>query len=126
MQRGIWSRRGCLRIVYAGGGNMKDDGAPDFWPGFWFELATVFQHFTDRSRRVIDLAKKEAIGRRRNYLLTTDILLGLAKEGRGVGAAVLSDVGLDLIRIRDEVDKISQQTSSEEGEAQAGGPPLAR
>src|SRR5436190_1356604 len=63
----------------------------------------MFERFTDRARRVVVLAQEEARLLDHNYIGTEHILLGLIREGQGVGAQVLVNLGADLARVRDEV-----------------------
>ena len=66
----------------------------------------AFERFTDRARRVILLAKEEARKFNHDYIGTEHILLGLIKEGQGVAAAVLKNLGLSLDKIRLEIEKL--------------------
>ncbi len=68
----------------------------------------MFSRFTERARKVIILAKEEAKRFNHDYIGTEHILLGLIKEGEGVAAAVLQNLGLSLEAIRLEVEKIVQ------------------
>ena len=62
----------------------------------------AFNRFTERARKVILLAKDEAKRIKHGYIGTEHILLGLVKEGEGVAAAVLTNLGLDPENIRDQ------------------------
>ena len=53
----------------------------------------MFERFTDRARRVIVLAQEAAKGLGHNYLGTEHILLGVIREGDGIGAQVLNEAG---------------------------------
>lgn len=64
-----------------------------------------YERFTDRARKVIQLANQEAQRFNHEYVGTEHILLGLIKEGGGVAANVLKNLGLDLRKIRLEVEK---------------------
>jgi len=66
----------------------------------------MFNRFTERARKVIILAKKEAKRFNHDYIGTEHILLGLLKEGEGVAAVVLQKMGLNLQQIRMEIEKI--------------------
>jgi ATP-dependent Clp protease ATP-binding subunit ClpC len=66
----------------------------------------MFERFTERARKVILLAKEEARRFNHDYIGTEHILLGLLKEGKGVAAAVLKNLGLGLNKIRLEVEKL--------------------
>ncbi|MBI4846756.1 MAG: ATP-dependent Clp protease ATP-binding subunit [Candidatus Omnitrophica bacterium] len=68
----------------------------------------MFDRFTERARKVILLAKEEAKRFNHDYIGTEHILLGLIKEGEGVAAAVLQNLGLSLDMIRLEVEKLVQ------------------
>ena len=67
----------------------------------------MFQKFTDNARRVVALASQEAQRLNHNYLGPEHLLLALVKEGSGVGATVLHQLGWDLRKIRGEVEKRS-------------------
>jgi len=68
----------------------------------------MFNRFTERARKVILLAKEEAKRFNHDYIGTEHILLGLVREGEGVAAVVLENLGLDANNIRLEVEKIVQ------------------
>src|SRR5258706_3060304 len=65
-----------------------------------------FNKFTERARKVLSLAQEEAQRFQHNYIGTEHILLGLIREGEGVGAKVLRDLGVDLQRAHDSVEFI--------------------
>ena len=65
----------------------------------------MFNRFTERARRAILLAREEAKRLDHDYLGTEHILLGLIREGEGVGATALQNLGLDLARVRQEAEK---------------------
>jgi len=66
----------------------------------------MFERFTDRARKVMALANQEAQRFNHEYVGTEHVLLGLVKEGQGVAANVLHNLGIDLKKIRLEVEKI--------------------
>ena len=68
----------------------------------------MFNRFTERARKVILLAKEEAKRFNHDYIGTEHILLGLIREGEGVAAAVLQNLGLSSDQIRLEVEKLVQ------------------
>ena len=68
----------------------------------------MFNKFTERARKVILLAKEEAKRFNHDYIGTEHILLGLIREGEGVAAAVLQNLGLSSDQIRLEVEKLVQ------------------
>ena len=59
--------------------------------------------FTPRAKKVLELSLREALQLGHNYIGTEHILLGLIREGEGVAAQVLVDLGADLARVRQEV-----------------------
>ncbi len=67
-----------------------------------------YARFTDRSRKVMQLANQEAQRFSHEYIGTEHILLGLVKEGSGVAANVLKNLDIDLRKVRQEVEKIVQ------------------
>jgi ATP-dependent Clp protease ATP-binding subunit ClpC len=69
----------------------------------------VYERFTDRARKVMQLANQEAQRFNHEYIGTEHILLGLVKEGSGVAANVLKNLDIDLRKIRQEVEKIVQR-----------------
>src|SRR3990167_7355100 len=68
----------------------------------------MFNKFTERARKVILLAKEEAKRFNHDYIGTEHILLGLIREGEGVAAEVLQNLGLSLETIRLEIQKLVQ------------------
>jgi ATP-dependent Clp protease ATP-binding subunit ClpC len=80
----------------------------------------VYERFTDRARKVMQLAVREAQRFNHEYIGTEHILLGLVKEGSGVAANVLKNLDVDLRKIRLEVERIVQPGP------EGGRPPSAR
>src|SRR5271169_5284205 len=68
----------------------------------------MYERFTDRARKVMQLANQEAQRFNHEYIGTEHILLGLIKEGSGVAANVLKKLEVDLRKIRLEVEKLVQ------------------
>jgi len=68
----------------------------------------MYERFTDRARKVMQLANQEAQRFNHEYIGTEHILLGLVKEGSGVAANVLRNLDIDLRKIRLEVEKLVQ------------------
>ncbi len=66
----------------------------------------MYERFTDRARKVMALANQEAQRFNHEYIGTEHILLGLVKEGSGVGATVLKNLDIDLRKVRLEVEKL--------------------
>lgn len=66
----------------------------------------MFGRFTERAQKVIYLAQEEAKELNHNYIGTEHILLGLAKEGEGIAAKVLTGLGVNLESLREQVINI--------------------
>jgi ATP-dependent Clp protease ATP-binding subunit ClpC len=65
-----------------------------------------FNKFTERARKVIQLAQEESQRLQHNYIGTEHLLLGLVREGEGVAAKVLTGLGVDLEKVRRAVESI--------------------
>ncbi|HUF49245.1 MAG TPA: ATP-dependent Clp protease ATP-binding subunit [Longimicrobiales bacterium] len=61
-------------------------------------------NFTDRVRKVLAMAREEAIRLQHDYVGTEHILLGLIREGEGVAAAVLMNLNVDLEQIHERIE----------------------
>src|SRR5687768_13254072 len=68
----------------------------------------MYERFTDRSRKVMQLANQEAQRFNHEYIGTEHILLGLIKEGSGVAANVLKNLDISFHKVRQEIEKIVQ------------------
>jgi hypothetical protein len=68
----------------------------------------MYERFTDRVRKVMQLANQEAQRLSHEYIGTEHILLGLVKEGSGVAANVLKNLDIDLRKIETRVEAIAQ------------------
>lgn len=66
----------------------------------------MFERFTDRARKVMALANQEAQRFNHEFIGTEHILLGLVKEGSGVGATVLKNLDVDIKKLRLGVEKL--------------------
>jgi hypothetical protein len=77
------ARREVVRIIGRGSG-AQSDRAP----------------FTPRAKKVLELALREALDLKHNYIGTEHILLGLARENEGVASQILLDLGADAETIR--------------------------
>ncbi|MDB5340752.1 MAG: ATP-dependent Clp protease, ATP-binding subunit ClpC [Planctomycetaceae bacterium] len=60
---------------------------------------------TDRARKILELANKEAHYFQREYIETEHVLLGMLIEGKGVAGAVLKHLGIELIKVRWEIER---------------------
>ncbi len=69
-------------------------------------MGSRFEKFSERARRVLSLAQEEAQRFNHNYIGTEHILLGLVRETEGVAARVLSNLGVDLSKVRSAVEFI--------------------
>ena len=69
-------------------------------------MGSRFEKFSERARRVLSLAQEEAQRFNHNYIGTEHILLGLVRETDGVAARVLSNLGVDLNKVRSAVEFI--------------------
>jgi uncharacterized damage-inducible protein DinB len=65
-----------------------------------------FDRFTERARKTLQLAQEEAQHFNHNYIGTEHILLGLVREGDGVAARVLNNLGIELNKVRSAVEFI--------------------
>ena len=66
----------------------------------------MFERFTDRARKVLALSNKEALRLNHEYIRPEHILLGLLKEGSGVGVMVLKNHDVDIKKLRLKVKKL--------------------
>ena len=69
-------------------------------------MASRFEKFSERARRVLTLAQEEAQRFNHNYIGTEHMLLGLVREEEGVAAKVLSSLGVELSKVRAAVEFI--------------------
>ena len=69
-------------------------------------MSSRFEKFTERARKVLTLAQEEAQRFNHNYIGTEHILLGLVREGEGVAAKVLANLGVELTKVRSAVEFI--------------------
>ena len=77
--------------------------------------------FTPRAKKVLELSLREALQLGHNYIGTEHILLGLIREGEGVAAQVLTKLGADLNRVRQQVIQLLSGYQGKEP-VSAGGP----
>jgi methylenetetrahydrofolate dehydrogenase (NADP+)/methenyltetrahydrofolate cyclohydrolase len=93
----------------------EDRPAPPRRQAFGYSLRPAFQipaqpsggrfdKFTERGRRVLALAQEEALRLRHNHIDTEHLLLGLVREGEGVAAKVLANLGVELPKVRAAVE----------------------
>ncbi len=66
----------------------------------------MFGRFTERAQKVLFLAQEEAKRLNHNFVGTEHLLLGLVREGDGIAARALQKLGVDLVKVRQEVEKM--------------------
>ena len=66
-------------------------------------------NFTERVRKVLSMARQEAIRLQHDYVGTEHILLGLIREGEGVAAHVLGNLSVDLDQVHERVTESVRQ-----------------
>ncbi|MGB3790079.1 MAG: ATP-dependent Clp protease ATP-binding subunit [Phormidesmis sp.] len=71
--------------------------------------------FTPRAKRVLELSLEEARQLGHNYIGTEHLLLGLIREGEGVAARVLENLGVDLSKVRTQVIRMLGETAEVSG-----------
>ncbi len=87
--------------------------------------------FTPRAKKVLELSLREALQLGHSYIGTEHMLLGLVREGDGVAAQVLNDLGADMARVRTQVIQMMSgqagkeagpsSTTSSKGDSEASG-----
>src|SRR6266498_2881181 len=85
-----------------------------------FGTAMNGYNFTDRVRKVLQMAREEAARLHHEYVGTEHILLGLIREGEGVAAAVLTNLNVDLEEIQQKIEETVKKGKA----AAAAGPDL--
>ncbi|HZQ27210.1 MAG TPA: Clp protease N-terminal domain-containing protein, partial [Acidimicrobiales bacterium] len=76
--------------------------------------------FTPRAKKVLELSLREALQLGHNYIGTEHMLLGLVREGEGVAAQVLVNLGADISRVRQQVIQLLSGYSGTKEGATAG------
>jgi ATP-dependent Clp protease ATP-binding subunit ClpC len=66
----------------------------------------MFERFTERARKVIILAREEAIRLGHNFVGTEHLLLGLIREGDGLAVAILKKLNVNIGAVKSEIEKI--------------------
>jgi ornithine carbamoyltransferase len=109
-------------------GRIRSDIERQVTPGHGNPVQDM--QLTPRAKRVIDLAYEEARQLNNNYIGTEHLLLGLIREGDGLAARVLVELGADLERTREEVRAMQEEENqpsvraAQEGENQPSATPL--
>ena len=79
-------------------------------------MASRFEKFSERARRVLSLAQEEAQRFNHNYIGTEHVLLGVVRETEGSAAIILGNLAVELNKVRSAVEFIIGR-----GERTAGG-----
>ena len=69
-------------------------------------MSSRFERFSERARRVLSLAQDEAQRFNHSYIGTEHILLGLVRENEGLAARSLSNLGVELTKVRSAIEFI--------------------
>src|SRR5438552_6792174 len=77
-------------------------------------------NFSDRVRKVLQIAREEAARLHHEFVGTEHILLGIIREGEGVAAAVLTNLNVDLEEMKQNIEAIVKKGKA----AAAAGPDL--
>src|ERR1700756_1566044 len=85
-------------------------------------MADRFDKFTERARKVLQLAQEEAQRFNHNYIGTEHLLLGLIREGEGVAAKVLDMLGVKLDKARERTINLLGANLPKSGGGQGSGP----
>jgi len=93
------SRRGVLADML-----LHRSGRPKTLQTPQAAMSEKFDRFTAHARRVLELAQDEAMRLNHNYIGTEHLLLGLIRETEGVAAQVLSQLGVEIGRLRSGVE----------------------
>ena len=80
-----------------------------------------FDKLTERARKVLSLAQDEAQFFKHNYIGTEHLLLGLVREGEGIGVGILEAMGVNLEMLRTQTTQIVSRVKL--GESDPGGDP---
>jgi ATP-dependent Clp protease ATP-binding subunit ClpC len=88
-------------------------------------MASRFEKFSERARRVLTIAQEEARNLNHSYIGTEHILLGLVREEEGVAARVLTNLGIGLGKVRSAVEFIIGR-GEKPGSAETGLTPRAK
>ncbi len=89
-------------------------------------MAARFGRFSERARRVLSLAQEEAQRLKHNYIGTEHILLGLVREVDGVAARALSNLSIELSKVRSDVEFIIDRGERRASPGEIGLTPRAK
>ncbi len=65
-----------------------------------------FERFTERAKKVLTFAQEEAERSHHSYMGTEHLLLGLLREGDGIAAKVLSNLGVEMDKVRQSIESV--------------------
>src|SRR5262249_57600169 len=65
-----------------------------------------FERFTERAKKVLTLAQEEAERSHHSYIGTEHLLLGLLREGEGLAAKVLNNLGVEIGKVRQTIKSV--------------------
>src|SRR5262245_66196939 len=65
-----------------------------------------FERFTERAKKVLTLAQEEAERSHHSYIGTEHLLLGLLREGEGLAAKVLNNLGVEIGKVRQAIESV--------------------
>ena len=65
-----------------------------------------FERFTERAKKVLTLAQEEAERSHHSYIGTEHLLLGLLREGEGLAAKVLNNLGVEIGKVRETIESV--------------------
>jgi ATP-dependent Clp protease ATP-binding subunit ClpA len=65
-----------------------------------------FERFTERAKKALTMAQDEAEKSHHSYIGTEHVLLGLLREGDGLGARALAGLGVEIDKVRDTIDSV--------------------
>ena len=65
-----------------------------------------YERFTERAKKVLTLAQEEAERSHHSYIGTEHLLLGLLREGDGLAAKVLNNLGVEIVRVRQTIESV--------------------
>jgi len=88
-------------------------------------MASQFEKFSERARRVLTIAQEEAKHFNHNYIGTEHILLGLVQEEEGVAAKVLTNLGVGLTKVRSALG-LAMGSGEKAGSGEIGLTPRAK
>lgn len=66
----------------------------------------MFKRYTEKAKRAIMIAQEEAINFNHDYIGTEHILIGLVKEEEGVASQILKELGVDVNKVEEEVERL--------------------